>query len=47
MHSVCLGFLASSLEGCVHLVDQLLVLSAGTTAYVARKHLAGTDKNQT
>ncbi len=44
MHSVCLCFLASSLEACMHLVDQLLVLTAGATAYVASQHVAGTDK---
>ena len=44
MHSVCLCFLASSLAGCMHFVNQLLLLTAEATAYIARKDVAGTDK---
>ena len=31
MSSICLCFLDGGLEGCMHLVDQLLVLTAGNT----------------
>jgi hydroxymethylpyrimidine pyrophosphatase-like HAD family hydrolase len=32
MSNICLCFLDGSLEGCMHLVDQLLVLTAGNTS---------------
>ena len=35
MSSICLCFLDGSLEGCMHLVDQLLVPTAGNTLAVS------------